>query len=403
MLSFLLNQTLIVALSLSALFPSAEQIDDATRSAVAYFKAVAVSISANAQRNTEKQNAEQQGFGTRRDRQAPNTNLQGSSNSNRQQQGVDRHRHSRYFVAGSRRAVQVGSYRDLPAGQPLSQEPGASYYFFKTLYGSRVHLVVIDIDSAAWDLRPAVNATVDTTTHSAQARSAAATVNGGYFGLSDGASVSYVIVDGKEEASPRRNSSLLANSRLSRSTKDAIYNRSEMRILVSSSGKNEVVVAHHDEAIPNGFKLLHSLQAGPRLLPDLNTEKEAFVRQENGKTVDVIRSRQMVARTAFGVTADRRVLLVCVEGGEEQQGRGGATLIQLRQLMLDLGCVEALNLDGGSSSTMYVSYPDSQGRSVGHTVCRNNPERRVKSVLLLLKKKQQSGKIKVPSVQKRCK
>lgn len=345
MLSFLIQQTLVIALSLSTVFPSPQQVEDASKAAIAYLKKVTVSTSPNIW-------------------------------------------HDRYFVSGSRNALQVKSYKDLPNGQPLSDQSGASYFHFKTLYGSQVHLVVVDIDSGSWELRPGVNATVDTTTHSAQSRSAAATINGGYFGLSDGASVSYVIVDGKVLASPRRNPSLVANQCLSCKVKDAIYNRSEFRILVSDDGRNHVVVAPHDQPLPKGYKLVHSLQAGPRLLPELTVEKEAFVRQENGKTVDVIRSRQMVARTAFGVTADRKVLLVCVEGGEEQQGRGGATLHQLRQLMLDLGCVEALNLDGGSSSTMYVSYPDSQGRVNGHTVCRNIPERRVKSVLLLFAKNQ---------------
>ncbi len=345
MLSFLIQQTLVLALSLSTVIPSFQQVEDASKAAMTYLKKIACSIS------------------------GPQI------------------RHDRYFLNGSRRALPVKTYRDLPAGQPLSRQSGATYYSFKTLYGSRVHLVIVDLDSGAWDLRPAVNATVDTTTHSAQSRSAAATINGGYFGLSDGASVSYVVVDGKEEASLRRNPSLLANTSLTGDIKDAIYNRSEFRFLVSDDGKNHVTVAHHDQLIPKGYRLVHSLQAGPRLLPELTVEKEAFVRQENGRTVDVIRSRQMVARTAFGVTDDRKVLMLCVEGGEEQQGKGGATLLQLRQIMLDLGCIEALNLDGGSSTTMYVSYPDLQGQVNGHTVCRNNPERRVKSVLLLFHKR----------------
>lgn len=349
MFSLLVKQTLVVALSLSSLFPSVEQIDEAVKSVGAYLRTMTCRVQPIAA------------------------------------QPMSKH-HGRYIVSGSQRVVRLQNYKDLPPGQPLSDRHGATYYAFKTAYGSRVHLIVIDIDSTNWDLRPAVNATVDTTTHSGQSRSAAATINGGYFGLADGASVSYVVVDGKEEASPRRNPSLQVNPAISGTTRNAIYNRSEFRILVSGDGTNQVVVAHHDQPIPAGYKLLHSLQAGPRLLPELTVEKEAFVRKENGKTVDVIRSRQMVARTAFGVTSDRRVLLVCVEGGEEQQGKGGATLLQLRQLMLDLGAVEALNLDGGSSSTMYVSYPDSQGRSIGRTVCRNIPERRVKSVLLLFTK-----------------
>jgi len=33
----------------------------------------------------------------------------------------------------------------------------------------------------------------------------------------------------------------------------------------------------------------------------------------------------------------------------------GATLEELAQIMKDLGCVDAMNMDGGSSSTMVIS------------------------------------------------
>lgn len=59
-------------------------------------------------------------------------------------------------------------------------------------------------------------------------------------------------------------------------------------------------------------------------------------------------------RTAVGVTADRRLLLVVVDG--RQSGYSvGMTLRELAQLMMDLGAVEAVNLDGGGSSEMVVN------------------------------------------------
>lgn len=59
-------------------------------------------------------------------------------------------------------------------------------------------------------------------------------------------------------------------------------------------------------------------------------------------------------RTAVGVTADRRLLLVVVDG--RQPGYSvGMTLRELAQLMSDLGAVEAVNLDGGGSSEMVVN------------------------------------------------
>lgn len=52
------------------------------------------------------------------------------------------------------------------------------------------------------------------------------------------------------------------------------------------------------------------------------------------------------ARTACGVTADNHLLLVTVEGTH--------TIFDLAHILHDLGAVEAMNLDGGGSTTMVV-------------------------------------------------
>jgi len=57
-------------------------------------------------------------------------------------------------------------------------------------------------------------------------------------------------------------------------------------------------------------------------------------------------------RTAAGIAADGRALLVAVDG--RQMRSIGMTLAELARLMLDLGCRDAVNLDGGGSTTMWV-------------------------------------------------
>jgi hypothetical protein len=57
-------------------------------------------------------------------------------------------------------------------------------------------------------------------------------------------------------------------------------------------------------------------------------------------------------RTAAGITADGRMLLVAVDG--RQMRSVGMTLAELARLMADLGCRDAVNLDGGGSTTMWV-------------------------------------------------
>ena len=59
-------------------------------------------------------------------------------------------------------------------------------------------------------------------------------------------------------------------------------------------------------------------------------------------------------RTAVGVTADGIILLVVVDGRQTGWSRG-LGILELAQLMLDLGCQRAMNLDGGGSTTMVVN------------------------------------------------
>lgn len=57
-------------------------------------------------------------------------------------------------------------------------------------------------------------------------------------------------------------------------------------------------------------------------------------------------------RTAIGVTADGKLLLVTVDG--RQPMSGGMTLYELAQLMKHLGATDAINLDGGGSTTLAI-------------------------------------------------
>ncbi len=58
-------------------------------------------------------------------------------------------------------------------------------------------------------------------------------------------------------------------------------------------------------------------------------------------------------RTAMGYTKDGKLMILVVQGRSESSG--GATLTQEAQILKDLGCCEALNLDGGGSTCMLVN------------------------------------------------
>ncbi len=59
-------------------------------------------------------------------------------------------------------------------------------------------------------------------------------------------------------------------------------------------------------------------------------------------------------RTAMGYTADGYLIILAVEGRNKGVAEG-ASLTQLAQMLKDIGCVEALNLDGGGSSCLLVN------------------------------------------------
>jgi hypothetical protein len=59
-------------------------------------------------------------------------------------------------------------------------------------------------------------------------------------------------------------------------------------------------------------------------------------------------------RTAAGATADGRLVLATVDG--RQSISGGVGLSELAEIMRSAGCTEAINLDGGGSTTMATSF-----------------------------------------------
>lgn len=94
-------------------------------------------------------------------------------------------------------------------------------------------------------------------------------------------------------------------------------------------------------------KAKFAVGGGPRLLTagavTVESKAEKF-------KADVASGR--APRTAVGVTADKRVLMVCVDG--RQKNSAGMTLKELARYMKKLGAVDAMNLDGGGSTTFFL-------------------------------------------------
>jgi exopolysaccharide biosynthesis protein len=74
---------------------------------------------------------------------------------------------------------------------------------------------------------------------------------------------------------------------------------------------------------------------------------------QDGRIVACTISCGSQPRTAVGVTADGRILLVVVDG-RQPRWSVGPTHVEFARILRDLGAETALNLDGGGSSTMVV-------------------------------------------------
>lgn len=97
---------------------------------------------------------------------------------------------------------------------------------------------------------------------------------------------------------------------------------------------------------PNWDNVKHIISGGPYLVKD----GEVFVDIKAQKLL-AIGGRN--PRTAIGYTKDNRFIIVTADGREGSSI--GLTLTELAQYMQKLGCVNAMNLDGGGSTVMYVN------------------------------------------------
>jgi hypothetical protein len=118
---------------------------------------------------------------------------------------------------------------------------------------------------------------------------------------------------------------------------------------------------------------------GPRLIADGRVVVDQYqVRERFPDGFDTTRH----PRSAVGITADNTLVLMVVDGRQPDRSRG-VSLQELADLMLSAGCVDAMNLDGGGSSTIWIdgalaNFPSDRGgpRTVTNTlVIRKAPVR----------------------------
>ncbi|MGF1602833.1 MAG: phosphodiester glycosidase family protein [Thermosynechococcaceae cyanobacterium] len=222
----------------------------------------------------------------------------------------------------------------------------------------------------------------------AQKDAALAALNGGFFDPINQKTTSYITIDGAQIATPSENERLVKNPKLGPYL-DKILNRSEFR-QYQCGERIRYDIQFHQADVPEGCNLMTALGAGPRLLPTPTLAEEAFLDSANGViTRDPLGSRQRNARSAIGLTVKGNLLWVMAGQNTRLSQPTGMTLAELEAFMKELGAVQAMNLDGGTSSTLvyqdqvYAGKSDASGQPI---------LRPVKSVLLLQENQEQDSR-----------
>jgi len=195
-------------------------------------------------------------------------------------------------------------------------------------------------------------------------------MNGGYFW--DGSSLSMLCRDGKV-ISPNNQIEYRANATvLYYPTRGAfglmsdgsykvnwIYTNNNVTYSYPSPAKNrsgETPFQMPSASFPEGatiWKANNAIGGGPVLIKEgkyANTYIEELFDSESG-----VGPESNNPRTAIGITKNSQLIFFVCEGRNMTQGVVGFTLDEEAKILQSLGCIDALNLDGGGSSCMLVN------------------------------------------------
>lgn len=205
--------------------------------------------------------------------------------------------------------------------------------FEGNLFGSNQYLCVLEVaPGARFDIVPAEEGTLETTTALAARTGAVAAVNGSFFNMRKPyGSVNYLRVDGAE-VSPNVLRGVRNTRRTLQQTGAVATWEGSLYML-----KGDVLARWErdieaEDIVTTGPMLLVGGECEPVKKDGFNTARHP--------------------RTAVGRRADGTVVLVVADGRNELAA--GLTMAELQQIMTALGCRDAVNLDGGGSTTMVV-------------------------------------------------
>jgi len=137
-------------------------------------------------------------------------------------------------------------------------------------------------------------------------------------------------------------------------------------------------------------KVISAMAGGPALLVNRKTGLD-FESEQFGEGIppvtfseDSIIAHSSLPRIAWGVTEFHELIACAVRGGNSEKSQG-MTLEELAKFMRKLGCVNAVNLDGGATNKMVVKGISvdipSRGTVPGNKI--KTPKRAISSAILI--------------------
>lgn len=140
---------------------------------------------------------------------------------------------------------------------------------------------------------------------------------------------------------------------------DWVYQKEEKRYVWQFPSLNDVFAypkPQPSKSYPVGacqWNPQNAIGGGPALVKNgviCNTWAEELLDNAGG-----IMPMECHPRSAIGVTFDGKLILFSCEGRNKEDKIPGLNLYQLARLMKSLGCVDAMNLDGGGSSCLLIN------------------------------------------------
>ena len=214
-----------------------------------------------------------------------------------------------------------------------SLAPGIEYCTFSGILDTsaqQIHLFRVDPEAYRLDLLYS-DTTRYRTSDFVQNTDALLAINGGFFDMRDGGSVSYCEVDGLT----------MATTRNARARVDPTLSNLNAVIYTDTTQTVHLLPALRDRLYELSSAESDLLVTGPLLLYKDTLQKLG----------DNSFSSKRHPRTAIGFDGTSLHLLT-VDGRQEKAA--GMSLSELQQFMDDLGCHTAVNLDGGGSTTAWV-------------------------------------------------